>query len=207
MAVMPVFTEQQAERLTGLSRQTLSRWRREGVFRPTYEVETVPGPYRRLYGFADVVRVRLLATLRREHQVPLDELRRTAELLAELGGDLRQARMWVSGRRVSLADPGAVGERGHEVVEIDVAEVWAAVDAEAATLRRRDPAMHGHITRSRFVMHNAWVIAGTRIPTSAIQHFHEDGYGEADILEAYPGLVADDIRAALEHERSRATAA
>jgi uncharacterized protein (DUF433 family) len=50
------------------------------------------------------------------------------------------------------------------------------------------------------VLGNAWRLAGTRIPTSAIWHFHEDGADVAAIQRAYPALTGADIMAAIEHE-------
>jgi len=33
-----VFTEEQTEKLTGLSRQTLGRWQRLGIFEPAFDL-------------------------------------------------------------------------------------------------------------------------------------------------------------------------
>ena len=41
------------------------------------------------------------------------------------------------------------------------------------------------------------VIRGTRIPVELIVRKMGEGATEADLLEAYPSLTADDIRAAL----------
>jgi uncharacterized protein (DUF433 family) len=50
-------------------------------------------------------------------------------------------------------------------------------------------------------MSNAWVVAGTRIPTSTIWHFWEDGYDAEGIMREYPDLTKEDVKAALNHER------
>jgi uncharacterized protein (DUF433 family) len=52
-------------------------------------------------------------------------------------------------------------------------------------------------------MSNAWVIAGTRIPTSAVFSFSSDGYSETEIIRQYPTLTPEDVRAAIQFERSR----
>ncbi len=41
------------------------------------------------------------------------------------------------------------------------------------------------------------VIRGTRIPVEAIVRKISEGLAERDLLDVYPGLTADDIRAAL----------
>jgi uncharacterized protein (DUF433 family) len=43
------------------------------------------------------------------------------------------------------------------------------------------------------------VIAGTRIPVYLILNLLASGYDSRRIMEAYPGLTEDDIRAALEY--------
>jgi len=47
------------------------------------------------------------------------------------------------------------------------------------------------------------VIAGTRIPVYLILNLLASGYDFARILEAYPVLNEEDIRAALEHDVER----
>jgi len=43
------------------------------------------------------------------------------------------------------------------------------------------------------------VIAGTRIPVYLILNLLASGYDSRRIMEAYPGLTEEDIRAALEY--------
>ncbi len=94
--VVAAFTEEQVERLTGLSKVQLRYWDRTGFFSPAY-VEDVPGlPYGRLYSFKNIVGLRTLAMLRVQHNVPLQHLRRVAEKLAHLRDDLwTQTKLWV----------------------------------------------------------------------------------------------------------------
>lgn len=84
---------------------------------------------------------------------------------------------------------------------VDVGDTAADIDREYAVMRRRDPATHGKVTRSRNVNGNRWTVAGTGVMTRTIRHFVEDGYGVQEIIEQYPSLVPADITAAVEHER------
>lgn len=47
------------------------------------------------------------------------------------------------------------------------------------------------------------VIAGTRIPVYLILNLLASGYDSKRIIEAYPGLTEEDIRAALEYAGQR----
>jgi uncharacterized protein (DUF433 family) len=77
----------------------------------------------------------------------------------------------------------------------------------AARLRERSPEQIGHVSRNRYIVHNAWVVAGTRIPTTAIWNFHEAGYTAKQIIAEYPRLTSKDIRAAIDFEKRRLSAA
>ena len=57
------------------------------------------------------------------------------------------------------------------------------------------------------MVHNAWVVAGTRIPTDAIWNFHRAGYDATAIIKEYPRLKAEDVRAAIEFEDKQRLAA
>ena len=47
------------------------------------------------------------------------------------------------------------------------------------------------------------VIRGTRIPVTVILNLLEHGYDFARIVDAYPDLTAEDIRAAIHYSRAR----
>ncbi|HEY7295362.1 MAG TPA: DUF433 domain-containing protein [Dehalococcoidia bacterium] len=52
-------------------------------------------------------------------------------------------------------------------------------------------------------MHNAAVLAGTRIPTAAVWNLANAGYNTDAILREYPRLRAEDVEAALAYEAKR----
>jgi uncharacterized protein (DUF433 family) len=70
-------------------------------------------------------------------------------------------------------------------------------------MNRRKPKQIGKIEQHRFVAKNAPVIAGTRIPTTAIYNLHEAGYSTERIISEYPRLTQADVKAAIQHERLR----
>jgi uncharacterized protein (DUF433 family) len=47
-------------------------------------------------------------------------------------------------------------------------------------------------------------VAGTRIPVGAIQRLHEDGYSIDAIIDEYPDLTQEDVKAAINHQANKA---
>lgn len=205
MALQPIVAERSIENLTGLSRQTLGRWRSLGIFEPADDLRWAPTRFDWAYSLENAVMLRVLATLRREHRVPMDEIGRVAGRLATLGDEAWGRRLWVVDRRVLLDGPA--GDAAGRAAVIDIGEVKAALERDAAELRRRDPATYGKVTRNRHINRNQWSVAGAGVMTKSIRELAEDGYDEAGILKAFPALVPADIAAALEHERSLTSAA
>ena len=76
--------------------------------------------------------------------------------------------------------------------------------AERLTERKSDE--HGQIVRHRNVVHNAFTLSGTRVPTEAVWEFHRAGYAAEAIIKEFPRLTKKDIRAAIVFERKRKAA-
>ena len=69
------------------------------------------------------------------------------------------------------------------------------------TNRQRD--YEGRITIDPKILVGKPVITGTRIPVSLVLNLIEHGYDFDRIIEAYPNLVVDDIKAALWYAQVR----
>lgn len=207
MAPLLAFTTDHITRLTGLSPRVLRYWEETDVFSASYVSENVRRPYRRLYSFRDVVGLRTLAELRRTHHVELEELRQVGRFLSShQDAPWSSLRFRVAGRHVVFDDPETgVAVSGkplrQSVVEFDLEDIARQVETDAAQLRERLPEDFGQVSRHRYVNHNAWVISGTRIPTSAIWNFHQDGFDNEAIIAEYPQLRLEDVEAAIDHER------
>lgn len=210
MGTLLAFTADQVRGLTGLSDRQLRYWDDSGFFSPAYADQRRRRPYSRVYSFTDLVALRTLALLRNNHGVPLQELRDVAERLARYSEDANPwvgRRFWVTGRHVLFEDPetGSLVSgrpRGQTVIPIDLEEIKLAAETDARRLRERRPEAVGCIERHRHVAHNAWVIAGTRIPTSTVWTFHEAGYDTDAIIREYPLLEPQDVEVAIVHERN-----
>jgi DNA-binding transcriptional MerR regulator len=211
--VIAAFTDEQVERLTGLTVARLRYWDRTGFFKPAYGEENRRLTYSRIYSFKDVASLRTISALRVQFDVPLQHLRKVAEKLRYLADDMwTGTTLYVLNRKVVWHEPGT--EKPKEIVSNQFVLVGLPLKTVIADTRqavidmraRRDDQL-GRIERSRYVNHNAWVIAGTRIPTGAIRRFKEAGYSVKQIICEYPDLTERDVEAALTHEEKRGAAA
>lgn len=213
MAELAAFTADHVSRLTGLSNRQLSYWDRTGFFSPTLLREHRRRAFGRIYSFRDVVGLRTLAILRNQHGLPLQELRRVgAWLHATHDTPWSSLEFALQSRKVVFYDPSsraAVEARGagQEVLPIALEPIANEMREAADGLRDRGRADIGKLSRNRYVVHNAWVVKGTRIPTTAIWHFYEAGYSTAAIIREYPRLTSADVRAAIRFEKQRQPAA
>jgi uncharacterized protein (DUF433 family) len=201
------FTTDHVRRLTGLSTRQIRYWDQTGFFSPT-EVQFGRMAFRRVYTFRDVVGLRTIALLRK--QLPLQELRRVGEWLrARWDAPWSSLRLGLANRKIAYFDTDAgifrrADDTEQGIVEITIEPIAQSMDREAAKLRERQPDDLGRLVRNRYVVHNSWVVAGTRIPVRAIVDMHDSGYTNDAILREFPRLTKDDIEAAIRHTQKRA---
>ena len=213
MAELAAFTAEHVCKLTGLSPRQLGYWDQTEFFSPTLLHEHSRRAFGRIYSFRDLVGLRTIGILRKVHQIPLQELRHVgAWLLSQHETPWSSLSFALKGRKVVFHDPvshSIVEPRGagQEVLPIALEPIANEMRDAAARLRDRQTEQFGQISRNRYVVHNAWVIAGTRIPTSAVWNFHQAGYSTDAIIREYPRLTPADIVAAIDFERSRQSAA
>lgn len=200
--VISAFSAEQAESLTGLSTSQLREWDAAGFFRPSYAASNRRSPYSRIYSFEDIVGLRVLSILRKTHRVPLQHLKAVARKLADCAVQpWSELTLYVLNGEVHFRNPsdgrvqGAVS--GQLAAPIPISSVVEDVRARADKLRERDRKDVGRVDRHRYVAHNETVLAGTRIPVSAIRSFADAGYSVSAILREYPSLTREDIEAAL----------
>jgi DNA-binding transcriptional MerR regulator len=200
------FTAEHVSRLTGLSERRLRYWDQRGLFAPTYAEPNRRRPYSRIYSFRDVVGLRTLALLRDRHGVSLQRLRELGEwLVRHYDTPWSSLRFYVDGKDVFFVDPesGAIlatRPLGQAAIPFRMEEVARQTEEDANRLRERRPDQLGKIEQHRYVLHNAPVLAGTRIPTKAVWDFHRAGYDTTAIIAEYPRLTKADVRAAIAYE-------
>ena len=203
--VIAAFSEEHAERLTGITRSQLRYWDRTRFYIPSYAEDDRSIAFSRVYSFRDIVALRVLNLLRNDHHVSLPHLRKVREKLGHLAEERWTGiKLYVFNKRVVWHEPGTKKPQevlsGQYVVEVALQVIIADTKRDVEKLNRRDDSQHGVIVRSRFVSHNTPVLAGTRIPVNAIKRFAEAGYNTAKILKEYPDLTEKDVEAALAYE-------
>jgi uncharacterized protein (DUF433 family)/DNA-binding transcriptional MerR regulator len=203
--VVSAFTEDHVVRLTGLSRRQLRYWDRTGFFAPSLAYEDCRSPFSRLYSFRDLVCLKIVYALRNEANVSLPHLREVKDKLAHLGEDVwAKTTLYVLNRKVIFHNPETDRKEevvsGQGILQIPLAVISGDMASAVKALWRREDASIGQIERHRGVAHNQAVIAGTRIPVRSVKAFAEAGYSIDQIMQEYPTLTAEDIRAALAYE-------
>jgi len=201
------FSAENVHRLTELSHAQLRYWDQTGFFNPTYADEERHSPHSRVYSFRDLVGLRTIALLRNHYHKPLQTLRKVGQLLKQHHNTPWSSLvLFVAGKEVFFQEPNSDVVRdaiaGHQqAIRLDLKVVSEDLRSAANKLRDRTPDEYGNVERRRYVLHNQWVITGTRIPTSAILEFRNAGYDTAAILKEFPRLTRQDIEAAIKHER------
>lgn len=197
--VLRAFSVDHAARVTRLSRSRLTRWDRLGFFSPELADEADEGnPYSRVYSFNDLVGLRTLAVLTDKYRVPQSELKKAYDLLRQQAGrPWSEVKITVANRKIVIFDdegrPVNVTDGQYSFQEIPLPEIARDVAERAQALRQRDNDQIGVIERHKFVVRNAPVMAGTRIPVAAIESFIQAGYDDEGVVAEYPGLTKFDV--------------
>jgi uncharacterized protein (DUF433 family) len=208
MFPMTAFTADTVSRLTGLSVPQLHRWDRSGFFAPSFADPDRRRPYSRIYSFVDVVGLRTIAELR-ERGIPLSELKKVRAFFAtHTNEDWANRRFYVVGRRLFFShDAAVVAARplGQQVecAILDLGPIASDLDAAVRRLADRTADEIGRVSRDRFIMGGAPVLAGTRIPTATVDWFYRNGYDTDGIIREFPRLTPNDVAAAVRFERTK----
>ena len=198
-------------RLTGIPRSTLTHWENRGVFQASYIDPNPRTPFRRIYSFRDVVSLRALAQIRRDAKVPFADVLKASQYLTRFyESPWSELRFGLVSGKLVFRDPETrkwMRTSGQHVPELNVEGIPAEITRNIPDALERDHSQLGVITRNRYVQHNKPIIAGTRIPTSSIWSFHRAGFSDRKIIDEYPHLTPEDVRAAIAFERDRQKAA
>ena len=205
--IISAFSEDDVERLTGITTRQLRYWDRTRFFVPSLADEDRRRAYSRIYTFRDVMCLKILNTIRNESKISLQHLREVKDKLQNLGEDMwLKTTLYLLNRRVVFLNPETDQKEdvvsGQGVLQIPLRVVRSDIERAVRSLRQRDAATVGQITQHRGLASNKPVVAGTRIPVKSIKAFSEAGYSVDQIREQYPVLTDADIRAALKYGKA-----
>lgn len=204
--VLALFTIDQASRLTGVTRRQLASWARDGFFKPTVS-DGESGAYTSLYSFKDLLSLKVLNQLRNDTHVGMEHLREVKADLAHLGDDLWvKSTLYLLGKHVVIQRDDETRHQagsGQEVLQIPLKIVVGGMRERIREMNKRGSDEIGHIERTRGIVGNRPVIAGTRVPVSAIKEFSDAGYSVDQIMQEYPSLERADVEAAIAFEDKR----
>jgi uncharacterized protein (DUF433 family) len=199
-SVPTIFAVDAAAGLTGLSRPLLRRWARDGFYVPERGLH-VGEP---LFSFRDVVSLRVLAILRKDHGISRQELRRVGKRLREEHAHPWAAlRLGVSGKEVVCMEPATgrvVSTKPHgnyvfdEILEIKAVE--ANMRSQASRLMHRQRDQLGKTENRRAILGGRTVFAGTRIAVAPIADALRGGAPQKWVLENFPTLRRADVELA-----------
>ena len=205
--VVAAFSEEQAERLTGVRKGQLRYWDQTGFFHPSFGEGDTQDGFGRVYSFSDIVSLRVLGILRNQYGISVQHLRHTKEELTHPNRDTwTGVKLYVHNKRVIWLEPGSelpqeVATRQYLLTTIDLEEVVTRTKGDIKQFGKRTQEQIGQVETRRLVNQSSAVLAGTRIPVRAILRFHEAGYSPAEIIKEYPDLTESDVAAALEYKK------
>src|SRR5687768_1012124 len=106
-SVIAAFSEEHAERLTGVTRSQLRYWDEIKFYIPSYAEHDRHLPFSRVYSFKDIVALRVLNMLRNQHGVSLQHLRQISRKLSKHAEDKWTGiTLYVLNRKVHWQEPG-----------------------------------------------------------------------------------------------------
>ncbi|MCK0149025.1 DUF433 domain-containing protein [Marivita sp. S6314] len=203
--VVSAFTDDQAERLSGVSRSQLRYWDRSGFFEPEFGAKDKKLKHSRLYSFRDLACLRVLNTLRNDANVSLQHLRDVKNELRHLGDDLwSKTTLYVLNKKVVIDNP-STSTKEEVVSKQAILQIPLKVVSEGirnAIELLNDKPKEARIERKNLGSGFDNVISGTRIRVSDIHDFFEAGYSIDQIIEQYPTLRKIDVEAALHFKKS-----
>jgi DNA-binding transcriptional MerR regulator len=191
------FPDARARQLAGISLRRLRYWEQTGLVVPSIRRQLSPKNTIRLYSFADLMSLLVVAQLRLERDMSLQHVRRVVEHLRLRGYQepLRELTFATLGGEIYFQHPDGSWEGDLRPDQVVLEEVLRLDRLRSrisrAAERQADDA--GRVVKKRGVHGSAPVFAGTRIRVSTVQDYLQNGYETDAILEAFPDLSAADV--------------
>jgi DNA-binding transcriptional MerR regulator len=189
---------ERAAKLAGVSTRQLRYWDETGLVVPSIKRKLDVRTTVRLYAFADLVELLVVAAMRRQG-ISLQHVRLLVQHLRSGGYEapLRELRFAIYRGEVFFQHPDGSWEGGRAPRQIVLVHV-IPLEEIATQIRqavRREVQAEGRVVRRRKVMGRQAVFEGTRIPLATVVGYLQRGSTTEQILEAFPTLTAADVEA------------
>lgn len=194
-------TDQRAAEIAGISSQRLRYWEKTDLIKPDIERQISERNVVRLYSLSRLVEIVAASELR--HQgVSLQHIRGIIDHLRRqgYGSPLREVRFALSGERVLFQHDDGRWEDSRRPFQ---GILWQVIDLQGIRSRvqgrlRRSADDAGVVEKRRKVQSSKPVFRGTRVPVAAVRRYLQAGKTTREILDAFPSLTEEDIKAAAE---------
>ena len=191
--------DKRAGEIAGISPQRLRYWEKTDLIKPDIEREISSRNVVRLYSLSRLVELVVASELR--HQgVSLQHIRRIISHLRRQGYEspLREVRFALSGDQVLFQHGDGTWEDSRRPFQ---GVMWQVIDLQAIRSRvqgrlQRSGAHVGVVEKRRKVQASKPVFRGTRVPVEAVRRYLEAGKTTKEILDAFPSLTDEDVKAA-----------
>lgn len=201
------YTTDQAAHVTRVPASLLREWEDEDIVRPRSIYLDRRGERYALYEFEHLVDVSALWWLRGQRQVMPTALKTVMRALAAFRPDAwttmaieAPETLIVSGAGMETRIPLSIDVSGQTAAIVRREDIEWTCEHRTTQLLERTPDQIGRVERNQDVRNGQPVLAGTRIPTVAVQEFSDAGYSVAELLDQYPRLTPADVEAALAFE-------
>lgn len=203
--LVAAFSEDQVETITGVTKSQLRYWDKTAFFSPT-ESDIYRGQsFGRIYSFRDLTSLKVLNELRNDAGVPLQRLRELKSKWDEESDDVwRNFTYRAVNKRVYIDSVDDLEDAltGQKIFRVDINKEYEEIKDSVSRLFERDQNTIGKVWRQYRVVGRKPVVAGTRIKVDSIRAFASVGYTLEQILEEYPDLTMEDVKAAIEFKET-----
>lgn len=201
------YSTDQAALVTRAPVSLLREWENEAVVRPRSTYLDRRGERHALYTFEHLVDISALLWLRGQLPTQPPMLKTVMRALAAFSPDAWTAMeidssetLIISGVAMETRVPLNVDVSGRAGLSVRREDIERTCELRTTQLQERTTDQVGRVVQNQNVRNGQPVLAGTRIPTIAIQEFHDAGYSVTELLDQYPRLTPADVEAALVFE-------
>lgn len=201
-----------AAEIAGISPQRLWYWEKTALIKPSVRRDISQRNIIRLYALDRLTELVVAAEIVDRPEVSLQHLRRILDRLRSVGYDtpLRELVFAIEGKEVFFQHQDGTWEGSRQQRQLVEIKLIVNLERVRETVQRgltRPASDIGRIERRRAAQGSKELIAGTRVPVSAIESFVEAGKNDEQILAAFPSLEPGDIAFVRERLQPRAVRA